>query len=563
MAEIEINQTLDDSYIGSAYSPQVDVDEITGGHRVGITYKSPSGLQTETFDVMDGEKGDKGDTGAPAADNSIETEMVKDGAITHAKLASDALSGDAPQLLAGTARTVLSSPRSSTFLAHALDADVADGIAEIERALGNTVVWNQFGYKGNFTGAAFWAFSGNSGSYANNEVTITQTTSSPVSIRTNSSVYTDKYIVGHKYYASFEAKSPQELTISASLNYSYTSRNTIVTKKVGTSFTRLDGIVTFATPDVGVNGFSISGINAESASGNNVTIRKLWIVDLTIAYGAGNEPATVEQFKQQYPEDYYAYTPTPDLLSSNIAGIEGASACEFPAQTLRGIGTAQDAMTRAGIERHIAEVDLGDLNWSYYASGYVFLAVLNDRLQGDSSGGVTPKYGYSSVKSASQQQLRDAPDLTMMFARDNTSIFIKDEAYGTDAAAFKASLSGMKLDYILATPTTETFATPIDLTYRVQAGSSEAWIMPDNTQSAAVTGEIAYPLSSDAIRDLPLACIAPIEGSTASANYAVGSYLIKYGQLWKVTTAIASGETIPASSLAARTVFQMVQEMTA
>ena len=142
------------------------------------------------------------------------------------------------------------------------------------------------------------------------------------------------------------------------------------------------------------------------------------------------------------------------------------------------------------------------------------------------------------------------------------SITIFDPNINTTDDMHEAA-QGMIVYYEVATPTTETFAEPIDLTYAVQAGGNEAWIVPEDTQSAAVTGEIGYPLSTDSIRNMPLACIAPIEGAVASANYSVGSYLIKDGQLWKVTTAIASGETIPASSLAARTVFQMVQEMTA
>ena len=38
--------------------------------------------------------------------------------------------------------------------------------------------------------------------------------------------------------------------------------------------------------------------------------------------------------------------------------------------------------------------------------------------------------------------------------------------------------------------------------------------------------------------------IAPIEGSTASANYSVGQYLIKDGCLYRVTAAIANGDSI-------------------
>ena len=40
------------------------------------------------------------------------------------------------------------------------------------------------------------------------------------------------------------------------------------------------------------------------------------------------------------------------------------------------------------------------------------------------------------------------------------------------------------------------------------------------------------------------ACFAPTEGDTAANNYAVGSYLVHDGTLYKVTSAIATGEPI-------------------
>ena len=52
-----------DGYVGSAFSPRVEVTEIDGGHRVAVTYRTPEGLRTDTFDVLDGERGPMGPTG--------------------------------------------------------------------------------------------------------------------------------------------------------------------------------------------------------------------------------------------------------------------------------------------------------------------------------------------------------------------------------------------------------------------------------------------------------------------------------------------------------------------
>ncbi len=51
------------------------------------------------------------------------------------------------------------------------------------------------------------------------------------------------------------------------------------------------------------------------------------------------------------------------------------------------------------------------------------------------------------------------------------------------------------------------------------------------------------------------ACFAPQEGDTATNNYSVGSYLVQNGKLYKVTSAIATGEPIvPGTNVTATTV---------
>lgn len=56
-----------DGYVGSAFSPQVEVTEIEGGHRVAVTYRTAEGLRTDTFDVLDGEQGPPGPQGPQGA----------------------------------------------------------------------------------------------------------------------------------------------------------------------------------------------------------------------------------------------------------------------------------------------------------------------------------------------------------------------------------------------------------------------------------------------------------------------------------------------------------------
>lgn len=308
------------------------------------------------------------------------------------------VSGTYPDFVAGETLSIRSGIRSNTFLTHALDSDVASGIAEVQRILGNTVVWNQL--------------NANSGSTATSHgITLT---------KNNDGSWT----------ANGTANGTALLTIfylRRENGHKYLIRGCAAGGSADTYYLGFSGAVI----DTGAGGIYAS--NSSTAlylyfivkEGTTLTNLVIWpqCFDLTVMYGSGNEPTTPAAFAAQYGSDYKPYS-APALLSSNIAGIQGASACEFAEQTLRGIGTAQDVMTKAGIKRKIGIRD--------YASG-------------DES----------------------------------------DSSVRTD---------GTHTAYILATPTTEPFTEPIDLTYRVEAGGTEAWILPDNTQSAAVTGEIAYPL---------------------------------------------------------------------
>lgn len=99
--------------------------------------------------------------------------------------------------------------------------------------------------------------------------------------------------------------------------------------------------------------------------------------------------------------------------------------------------------------------------------------------------------------------------------------------------------------------------------------------MPDITSgeaisvTASVTPTIRVSQSStdlDAyeLRDLSLACVAPIENGKASTNYAVGAYLVHGGTLYRVTSAIASGESItPGTNVTATTVMAEIIRLTA
>lgn len=227
--------------------------------------------------------------------------------------------------------------------------------------------------------------------------------------------------------------------------------------------------------------------------GSKSYVRKRQIFDLTLQYGAGNEP-TATEFEAQYGSDYKPYS-APRLLDANIAGINDLA---FPMQTLRGINAIQDAMTKNGIVRHIGTADLGALTWTAdpNSNGMYFGNGLQNMKVGTWSW-AEPKnclaIGYRSV---STQGVYDPnSDLKIALWDMAGRVGLRNNTVAS-AEALKAELSGVILQYELATPTTEQFETPIDLTYSVESGGTETWVVStgDAPTSAPPTATIRYKM---------------------------------------------------------------------
>lgn len=185
------------------------------------------------------------------------------------------------------------------------------------------------------------------------------------------------------------------------------------------------------------------------------------------------------------------------LVSSNVAGIDSASACEFPAQTLRGVGTAQDTMTAQGIERKIGVVDLGTLTWSKSGNRFYSIIVVATATIPVPAEFATDQLGNilcAKYETTTRLGIDNTDDAISLHGSTTLRYFnVVDSDYST-VEAFKAAMNGVILYYELATPTSETFITPIDLTYAVEAGGTETWIVPEGRTSTAVTGNIIYPV---------------------------------------------------------------------
>ena len=159
-----------------------------------------------------------------------------------------------------------------------------DGIAYYKRIKGKTIVWNQL------VNAETSTFS---------ECTITKNadgtytiSGNPPSARFKTMTVTGFGGAGHKIYLYFQIVSGSDVSIYDNGNLSEAG---------GYMTSSQDKIYTQSQPGTIV---LVRWTNATEDA-----VIRLKVIDLTLMFGAGNEPATVAAFEALYPDLYYAYNP--------------------------------------------------------------------------------------------------------------------------------------------------------------------------------------------------------------------------------------------------------------
>jgi hypothetical protein len=241
-----------------------------------------------------------------------------------------------------------------------------------------------------------------------------------------------------------------------------------------------------------------------------------------------------------------------ELVPVRIAGIASTDAqggeldsVEWETQTIRAAGSVRDELTSDELVTRVGVVDLGTLAWSVYtgSANHYFRTSYYDWLVKGTN--------YVVANVACARYAATAPnniaDKTINVSTNNR-IVIKDDSFSDDVDAFKASLNGVLCFYELATPTTTPISPALPMTYKVEQGGTESIIVPSGEVSAAPVITVAEGESAaDVVMDA-LACIATPDGPVATSNHAVNTYLTMGGKLYKVTRAIAVGESIVAGT---------------
>ena len=181
----------------------------------------------------------------------------------------------------------------------------------------------------------------------------------------------------------------------------------------------------------------------------------------------------------------------------------------YPFGGMHGVGTARDYATPDAdgfirkAYRVFARVNLGDLSWSGNGTFTAYLSGIKNISYGTIYNMVCAK--YPTVFSRGSGDLSGMQDKAICTNYANPIIYIKDSAY-TDAAAFKAAMSGVYLYYELATPVEIELATPVAVSYYANDWGTEAW-EPENTDvpyTAPCDMLIAYAMNAvDTLRRLP------------------------------------------------------------
>ena len=608
-----LEMELGSDYIGSAYSPQVEVTETATGHEVAITYEdAETGITTKTFDVADGatgpegpqgpkgetgatgpqgpkgetgaqgpkgdtgpqgpqgpqgvqgpkgdtgatgpqgDKGDTGDTGpqgetgptgphGPAGVSpTASVERVEGGAlvtVTDASGTTTAMLNDATGI-SSAADALMGDPSESTW---AQRTSAGSGMARVESVQGAAVAWNQL--------VRYPVPSGNISDYG----TVTNVDNQKLLITADNESGTQRYYTivqaaagvsaikrGHTYFiTTHQDVLPFYINVKGLNNISRGAR--IATTTVDDT----TGTMILAFP----NGVPVTDLEVIPQ-----------IFDLTQMFGAGNEPSTVAEFERMYPASYYPYS-APTLKPVQIAGIRSTDAqggeldaIEWTAQTLRAAGSVADMLYSDHVDVRVGVADLGTLTWKKQTSGSdVYFRAYGAQVQN-----IAPATAANVPANIKCAKYATGPSTGLIAFGDksiarsastgsSSALYVYDTDY-TEAASFQTAMSGVILFYELATPTTTPISPALPMSYKVEQGGTESIIVPEGEVSAAPVLNVAEGESAADLVMVALAAIAAPDGPTATANHSVDTYLTMSGKLYKVTRAIAVGESIIAGT---------------
>lgn len=349
-------------------------------------------------------------------------------------------------------------------------------VCKITSVRGKSVVWNQLVENGDFN----ITFTSNETYYYR---------AKPISIR---------FIGGHVYYMAVDVSR----TISDNNGVAVGFLGSMIEAPMISFYNdEPDGrksIIKSQSSDLSVSYIWINNYEFKRgfSVGDTVTANELVIIDLTLMFGLGNEPSTVEEFEALYP-DYHSYNEG-ELVSNaasgvemldaggnslgiiplNITGLASGGVQIFP-DGMKSAGSVADEWSGTTATKRIGVVDLGTLTWTKRTASNrpYFYATFAEHLEG----------GASIISSPDWKQTlyaRYAGEYTTITLSSKGFYFYNDGTYA-DAADFKAAMSGVLLYYELATPETYTVDTLPDTLVPFDAQGTQRRLPVDTASSVS------------------------------------------------------------------------------
>lgn len=278
---------------------------------------------------------EKADTALQPVETAIEDNLasfdadgkVKDSGIPSTKIAEIESEVQTLGNSAGVAEGIADTISAGTPQEFVFRQSGGDGVNYMKRIKGKTLAWNQLVKHGNFENLNGWNYPSGGASVANNIVTINFEGQYQALWR-NINV-----ISGHKYYISIEAKPTQVSDLDFRFGVGgggYFSGEGVMLGLFAnsisstTAFTRLSMVGTF-TKNASDTQNSCIYLMKFGGAAQDVQIRNIYVVDLTLLYGSEIDGMTdaeiLAKFEGEYPLSYYPYN-AGTLISNDAEALE-------------------------------------------------------------------------------------------------------------------------------------------------------------------------------------------------------------------------------------------------
>lgn len=223
------------------------------------------------------------------------------------------------------------------------------------------------------------------------------------------------------------------------------------------------------------------------------------------------------------------------------------------------------------LTKRVGFVNLGNLTWNSLAGNRFSASIADAQNPPNNSRIANAICSYYPTVSTTDTG-NETTGFSISYQRN--AVIYDSEHISDTAEQFGAAMSDVEVYYQLATPeiielgyidlpTIPSDGAAVSVVATITPVIDAGWWEHGAEEVPQAIGSLYGRVVSEAVNQLALSTLASVEGAKASANYAVGSYLVMDGTLYRVTAAIATGEAIvPGTNVTATTVMAEIVTLT-